>query len=742
MRFNLRIITNAFRQINKLAVILTTVLIFGSAIFSNAATGLDTSFGTSGKIVFRASPNANGTSSGRTVAIDANGKILAGGSGALQGSTITGFAVARFNADGTPDTGFGGGTGYVLVGFSSGSTFFNSGVQSIAFQSDGKIILAGYAGSANGSLFAVVTRLNTDGTVDSGFAANGSNVSQYGGTTASFNSVVVLPDNSIYAAGSASVGGSGRFLLAKLTAGGALDTTFGTSGSTTTSFTGNAKAVSMAVNSSNGTIVLGGDVSNDCALARYASNGALDTAFGTGGKVVAAIVANNPDNIYKVFVSSSGVITALGTLAPAGLERHLLLRFTATGAPDPTFGTNGVAGGFFGNNQEFLYGGAQLANGKIIAVGFTGGTVGSRLAIARYNADGAVDRSFGCAGILLTTPATTSITFGYEAAVQTNGRVVAVGQGSSSAILQGNIAVFRYLNPSTPTQCAAADFDADGITDICVIRPNNNGNGNSAWYRQYSSGASSFFFPYAAQFGLNTDKYAPADYDGDSRTDIAVWREAEGNFYILNSATATLRTENFGLPGDKLTVGDWDGDGKADLSVYREGGAQSFFYYRGSLNNPSGNITYLPWGTAGDKPLHGDFDGDSKQDAAVYRASNQVWYIRNSSNGQASFQTFGLSTDSFVPADYDGDGKTDVAVFRPSNSVWYILQSSNNQVRYETFGLSTDNLTPADYDGDGRADVSVFRNGVWYILQSSNNQVSYQQFGQTGDKPVQADLMP
>jgi hypothetical protein len=276
------------------------------------------------------------------------------------------------------------------------------------------------------------------------------------------------------------------------------------------------------------------------------------------------------------------------------------------------------------------------------------------------------------------------------------------------------------------------DFDGDGRADISVFRPSDRN-----WYLNRSSQGFA-----AVQWGIATDKIAPADYDGDGKTDVAVWREGSlANFYVLNSGNNTVRIEQFGQTGDVLTVGDWDGDGKADPAVYRDSavGAQSYFYYRGSNNNPNRNVTFLPWGTTGDKPQLGDFDNDGKTDLAVFRSSNNTWYIRQSSDSQIRYENWGLATDKFVPADYDGDGKTDLAVFR--NGTWYIRNSSNNQPQIINFGINSDAPVPADYDGDGKSDIAVFRGGTWYLRQSTSG-VSIQQFGFGTDKPVPAAFIP
>lgn len=274
------------------------------------------------------------------------------------------------------------------------------------------------------------------------------------------------------------------------------------------------------------------------------------------------------------------------------------------------------------------------------------------------------------------------------------------------------------------------DFDGDGKADPSVFRPS-----TGVWYINRST--SGFM---ALQFGIATDKLTPADFDGDDKADIAVWRpisSASANFYVFQSLTGTIRIDDFGITGDDpVVVGDWDGDGKADPAVYRDSaaGSQSYFYYRGSLNNSGGNITYLRWGTTGDKPMRGDFDGDGKQDLAVFRPSNATWYILQSSNGQARNDYWGIVTDKFVNADYDGDGKTDLAVFR--GGTWYIKQSSNGQAVYFNWGLNTDVAVPADYDGDGKTDVAIYRNGVWYSRLSSTAAMSVQTFGLSTDSAL------
>ncbi len=271
----------------------------------------------------------------------------------------------------------------------------------------------------------------------------------------------------------------------------------------------------------------------------------------------------------------------------------------------------------------------------------------------------------------------------------------------------------------------ASDFDGDTRSDISVFRPS-----EGTWNIQRS--ASGFI---GVGFGLEGDRIVPADYDGDLKADIAVYRPSTGIWYITNSSTGTVTYHFFGIAEDLPTPADYDGDGKADISVFRP---STGTWYR--LNSSDGTFVAFQFGTNGDKPTIGDFDGDDKSDIGVFRPSTGVWYLMKSTNGAFSGEHFGLSTDKIAHADYDADGKTDIAVYRPESGHWYVKYSATNAYHAFVFGLAADIPVPADFDGDGRADISVFRpsNGTWYIANSSNGSFTSFQFGTNGDIPTQS----
>ena len=247
-------------------------------------------------------------------------------------------------------------------------------------------------------------------------------------------------------------------------------------------------------------------------------------------------------------------------------------------------------------------------------------------------------------------------------------------------------------NGAAPPQGQArADFDGDGRTDLSVFRPSE---GN--WYLNRSTAGFNVI-----NFGSAGDEIVPGDYDGDGKADTAVKR---GNtWYVLNSGNFSVRTINWGLAGDIAAQADYDGDDKTDITVFRPSNG-TWYAFLSSTNSP----VFINFGTNGDVPVAADYDGDGTDDQAVYR--NGTWYLRQTTAG-VSIISFGLASDLPVQADYDGDGKDDIAVFRPSNGTWYALLSSNGSPVFIPFGANGDVPVPGDYDGDGKDDQAVYRNG-------------------------------
>jgi hypothetical protein len=273
-----------------------------------------------------------------------------------------------------------------------------------------------------------------------------------------------------------------------------------------------------------------------------------------------------------------------------------------------------------------------------------------------------------------------------------------------------------------------ADFDGDSKTDISRWNPTTgdwNINQSLTNTLRTQSGWGS------ASVG---DKLALGDYDGDGKTDIAVFRPSEGNWYIIKSSDNSVLVKNWGGSGDVPVPGDYDGDGITDVAVFRP--SEGNWYV---LNSASNTLTVKGWGAASDKLVPGDYDGDGKTDIAVYRPSEGNWYIINSSTNAATIQGWGAATDSLIPGDYDGDGRTDIAVYRPSEGNWYIINSSGGTT-VKGWGDAADQPVPGDYDGDGKTDIAVFRpsESNWYVIQSSTNTVSLTNFGSSSEIPLPA----
>lgn len=229
---------------------------------------------------------------------------------------------------------------------------------------------------------------------------------------------------------------------------------------------------------------------------------------------------------------------------------------------------------------------------------------------------------------------------------------------------------------------------------------------------------------------------ANADFDGDFRTDLTVYRPSNRTTYILNANTGTVQIQEPYFPAAAVTaVEDFDGDRRADVGLFNTSGGWNYW------NSSNGAIQFAIWGQSADVPVPGDYDGDGRADLVVWRPSNGSWYQLRSSDGGLSVVQWGESGDTPLVGDFDGDGRADLSVWRPSNGNWYTIFSSNNAITVNRYGEPNDIPATGDFDNDGRNDLAVFRpsTGVWFQKLSGNNSFTQTSWGVTGDVPVVGD---
>ena len=376
------------------------------------------------------------------LAVQGDGKIVAVGQ--TQDGYTTHFALVRYERNGSLDPSFGAG-GKIITDFGR----IENRAFAVALQSNGKIVVAGVAGTgaaSTGSDFALA-RYNVDGSLDASFGIGGKVVTDFNLTHEAAFATAIQPDGRIVVLGPTRPFGPvttnpDDFALARYNSNGSLDTSFGGDGKVSTGFNPGwtDRGWGLAL-TREGKIVAAGYAYNPTAsgpavidVARYNPDGSLDASFGGDGTVV---TASSDSRAYGVVVQPDGRIVVAGY---AG-QKFALVRYTVDGNLDTTFGTGGIASQGFGTKMAWAEGLARQPDGKLVAAGVTRPSDGSldySFAVARFEASGRVDTSFG-GGAVMTDFGATTTDEGRGLALQPDGKIVVGGYSS------GDFALARYV---------------------------------------------------------------------------------------------------------------------------------------------------------------------------------------------------------------------------------------------------------------------------------------------------------
>lgn len=536
-----------------------------------------------------------------SIVIQPDGKIIA--VGPADGK----FVVVRYNTDGTLDTTFDV-DGIVKTQVATGPDH----AEAVVLAPDGKIVVAGICGFLSGERGFAVARYNANGSLDTTFDGDG--IATTNNLPGGAYSVAVQSDGKIVAAGFGYTGDEWQWAAVRYTTSGSLDTTFNDDGIVTTRInppfvSGTSYANAVAIQSDGKIVTAGINIWSGTpffTMVRYRSDGSVD-------QIVTNTTVGSESGAFALAIQPDRRIVLVGYRAANGQGDFALVRYNQTGLIDTTFGGgDGKTIVDFNNTWDGANAIALDGQGRAVVVGYADGAMGiarffmSHKAQFDFDGDGKSDLSvFRPSDSVWYLNRSTDGFIANRFGLSTDKIVPADYDGDGKT----DIAVFRNgiwwrikssdstvetVNFGMPGDIPLpGDYNGDGRDEVAVYR-------HGEWWSEGKA---------RIDFGLATDKPVPADYDGDGKTDVAIYRD--GSWWRINSGTGMVQVEQFGLATDRPVVGDYDGDSRADLAVYRDGA-----WY---LLQSNAGAKVVQFGIATDTPTPADYDGDGNVDLAVFR---------------------------------------------------------------------------------------------------------------------------
>jgi len=571
-----------------------------------------------------------------------------------------------YAAEGNLDPSFDS-DGMVVTSFPDSAGAFD-----LAIQSDGKTVAVGFAriSGFEPQQFAVV-RYNINGSLDSTFGNGGKALIDFGCTASATATIIIQPDGKILVGGTTCLGtGNSDFALARLNSNGSLDGTFGVTGLVTTDLGGQDELNDLALQPDGkiigaGEMKTGAPLSSSFAVVRYDASGTPDPTFNGTGKVITSFGAGTAAAANGVLVQPDTNILVAGTATTVAGSNIAMARYDTNGLPDPAFSGGTAVANFpsLGNEVALHQGTTIVVAGKVD--GFYG--------IARFNSDGSIDGSFGTGG-------RSNIGIDGEAndlAIQIDSKIVTAG--FVSGMSGSDFAVARFNNSGPDSS-----FGTNGFTSTSFTNQTDKafGVGIQANGRIVAAGFVGASGQTAASFGVARYLALPPFPMGTDT--IGLYDPSVSQFYLrnTNSAGPADLTFVFGSAGNGWTpiTGDWDGDGTDTIGLFNPVG--SVFHLRNSNSVGVADIVFT-FGPAGQNfiPITGDWDGDGVDTIGLYSPSNSVFFLKNTNSvGFADIAfTFGPAGAGWIPVagDWNGDGIDTIGLYDPLHSAFFLRNSNN-----------------------------------------------------------------
>lgn len=563
----------------------------------NTDGSLDNSFGTGGIVI---TTTSNADDFAKAVSIQNDGKIIVAGNGTQQnGQMVT---VVRYNVNGTLDPTFDS-DGIAFARFAQGVSTGDS----VSLQSDGKIVIGGATGFGDfsNSTFGV-SRFNSDGSLDNTFGNSGTVTMDVRNSAARQNAIdliLVQPDGRILAVGNTNSGFISSFdiALARLQPNGSVDNSFGTNGVVITPLGTGDDSARSAMIQANGKILIGGirlspnGLPTNAALLRYNLNGSLDGSFGNNGVGLYSV----PTRISAMHLATDGRLLAAGH----STTRAQFIKVRINGFREADYDSDGKtdisvyspATGVWqidGSQQGLTTASAGGANDKIVPADYDGD---GKTDIAVFSPTTGIWRIHNASSgnvteLQLGLPTDYPTPGDFDGDGKVDIGVFRPTDGSwltTNAIGQISTVIFG-MNGDLP---AVGDYDGDGRDDLALFRPS-----TATWIIRRSTAGTLTF-----SHGASTDKIVVADYDGDGTSDAAVFSPPTGIWSIRRTQDGAVTSFQFGMSTDLPVVGDFDGDGKADFSFFRPSNGSW------QITRSSGGVVSRTLGSATDRPTPGAF---------------------------------------------------------------------------------------------------------------------------------------